>query len=347
MAVPAQATPGKGISETLPVQGTPAAADSGRVVQPPAHLACPGAATLEALADCIQTQMPGEDFRQFVEPSPAIRAAWRAAVRDMLAGGCDAGAWPDSLTSIYALTSLADSDDGQEYCVLREVGDANRDGKVDQGWGTFIVRRQPKRQLGIQVPHPVDEENTLLQGFRIFEETGAWYLLVAGANRKAAGQASTCQAGFDQADVAHNVDNLFQVAVEEAAGVAAPLAAQLVSLQFHGMARTTCPGVDVLMSYGAGGSSAPKDLLAALQQSLQAGNPQWVVKQSEEAPDCELDGTLNVQGRLLNGVPSGAVCGVTAVRATGRFIHIEQKSAARNAERWIEAVRATFPETTR
>ncbi len=101
------------------------------------------------------------------------------------------------------------------------------------------------------------------------------------------------------------------------------------------------------MSYGVEGRSVVVDLLSTLRKSIQADNPDWVVKLSGEARSCEVEGTLNVQGRLLNGVPSDAVCKVAASRASGRFIHIEQKSTVRDAEHWIKAVQSTFPEIVR
>jgi len=68
----------------------------------------------------------------------------------------------------------------------------------------------------------------------------------------------------------------------------------------------------------------------------------WVVVVPGDALSCSLNGTDNVQGRLLNGVASGDLCTVAATGYTGRFIHIEQKFDFRNAADWISAILATF-----
>ncbi len=325
----------------------PAAVATGGTQQSPARLLCDGAPSLAVLAECLQAELPETGFAQCAEPGPGIESDWRKTVRYMLGGRCDASLLPASLAEIYDLGTLLDKGNGRAYCVLMEAQDADRNGKADRGWGTLVVSLHPDRELGIQVPHPVDEAGTLQEGFEIFRETGAWYLLLAGAGRNASRDTSTCQAAFGRADVTHNVDNLFQATVEEAASVATERGVELVNLQVHGMAASTCRGVDVLMSYGTDGLPSAASRLPALQKALQADNPHWAVKVSGDSPDCEVEGTLNVQGRLLNGVPADAVCKVAASRATGRFIHIEQKSKVRDAGHWIKAIQSTFPEIAR
>jgi Fibronectin type III domain len=56
-----------------------------------------------------------------------------------------------------------------------------------------------------------------------------------------------------------------------------------------------------------------------------------------------LNATDNTQGRLINGVPAGDVCGTPASSYNGRFIHIEQDPNFRNPCDWINPVRDTFP----
>lgn len=60
-------------------------------------------------------------------------------------------------------------------------------------------------------------------------------------------------------------------------------------------------------------------------------------------PTCTLNGTANVQGRLLNGAPSDQVCGTVAAGYSGHFIHIEQHKEYRYAGYWFAAVNDTWP----
>jgi hypothetical protein len=58
---------------------------------------------------------------------------------------------------------------------------------------------------------------------------------------------------------------------------------------------------------------------------------------------CSLNATDNTQGRLINGVPAGSVCGTAASSYNGRFIHIEQDPNFRNPADWINPVKDTWP----
>ncbi|MBC8449580.1 MAG: hypothetical protein H8D78_17675 [Chloroflexi bacterium] len=62
-----------------------------------------------------------------------------------------------------------------------------------------------------------------------------------------------------------------------------------------------------------------------------------------ESPECNLNGTTNVQGRLLNGVADDQVCGTAASGYSGHFIHIEQHFDYRDAQNWFTAINDTWP----
>jgi hypothetical protein len=120
----------------IKVSGRPAFSD----------LTCAPATTLESLATCIRTQMPQSGSNGFVEPNATEQNDWRAVVNQMLQGQCDF-ALPNSLSAAMRINTFTDSANGRNYCVLMEVQDANNNGYVDRGWGTFIVLwRRPLRQ---------------------------------------------------------------------------------------------------------------------------------------------------------------------------------------------------------
>jgi fibronectin type 3 domain-containing protein len=58
---------------------------------------------------------------------------------------------------------------------------------------------------------------------------------------------------------------------------------------------------------------------------------------------CSLNATDNTQGRLLNGVAPGSVCGTAASGYSGTFLHVEQDPGFRTASDWIPAVQDTWP----
>ncbi len=158
---------------------------------------------------------------------------------------------------------------------------------------------------------------------------------------------STCQAGFAEfyreSDCAHTVENLFQPGVQELMDFYKARGIAFVGIQFHGHADTSCLGVSVYLTSGMDQPPVPGDQLLDLQSSLKAHNPSWVVTVPGNDPPCNLHGSRNVQGRLLNHVPPGSVCSMDAANPTGRFIHVEQKPGVRAAADWIPAVNDTCP----
>jgi hypothetical protein len=64
-----------------------------------------------------------------------------------------------------------------------------------------------------------------------------------------------------------------------------------------------------------------------IREELRAQFPTWTVSiPSDTSSTCQLTGTQNVVGRLLNGVSESRVCTkrANACIATGQFVHIEQ-----------------------
>ncbi|MSO49350.1 MAG: hypothetical protein EXQ49_05525 [Acidobacteria bacterium] len=91
-----------------------------------------------------------------------------------------------------------------------EVADANNNGYVDRGWGTFITYNGATRELSHQAPHPISDSTTESQAIGVFKGTDSRSYLMAGAHRLANAASSTCQASYGQADAAHNTANMFK-----------------------------------------------------------------------------------------------------------------------------------------
>jgi hypothetical protein len=343
-------------------------------------LDCSGSATLSKLVECINHHAPPRQHfegggRSFEAPSATAREAFVRVFDQMLEsslrGSCPHDVTLPALLSNYELLEFTIPDADHTYCVLAEVRDADGDGFVDRGWGTFIVNPAANRELSIQVPHPKYDTGTRRQGIEVFEKTGARSFAMAGAHRHASlscspDQPQQCTAGqkitppkagliktqYLETDVAHNVASLFQTATERLQhfygpmGSAADRASRFAVIQLHSMSPTTCRPLDAYISYGIGapaGESTQGDPLDSLQHTMQQLNPDWEIGVPGQGR-CDLDGTDNVQGRLLNGVRAEAAATQFATHPTRHFVHIEQRSAKhRTTARWAEAIVQTWP----
>ncbi|AUX44028.1 hypothetical protein SOCE26_054880 [Sorangium cellulosum] len=304
-----------------------------------AELTCPSSATLEALVSCIRGQMPGGDSGVFVAPSAAQMDAWRSAVRAMLRGTCSA-ALPPALSPFMQRRILRDGESGRRYCALLEIADRNGDRIVDRGVGTFIVDAAAERELSHQAAHPLADVGTELEAVTLFKETRSRSFLMAGAHRDASFAASNCQSASTSSDVAHDVANVFHASQLELASHYG--STPWWTIQWHGMAAGTCASVDVHLSHGVDAAPTDADRILALRRNLLVYRPAWRVG-VPGSQLCSRNATTNVQGRFLNGVPAGRVCGSAAGRASGRFVHIEQDPGFRDPDSWIAAVMDTWP----
>jgi len=281
--------------------------------------------------------MPGSGSNGFVAPSAAQQADWRTVVRQMLEGSCNF-AVPASLFGVMQLRTFIDTGNGKGYCLLMEIQDSNSNGKVDRGWGTFIVDSNADRELSHQAPHPIYDSTTENEGVGIFRDTNSRSYLMCGAHRLANSQTSSCQASYEVADCAHNVANMFQPTNQEL--LAFYGAGPWTAIQWHGMAASTCD-VEAYLTHGRNQAPVAGDKILDLQNHMLTLHPMWNIGVPGSSA-CTLNATDNVQGRLLNGVPAGSVCGTAAVGYSGRFIHNEQDPGFRNPVDWVQAVKDTW-----
>lgn len=304
-----------------------------------ATLACTTATTLDALATCIRNQMPASGSNGFVAPTAAERADWRTVVDQMLGGACGF-ALPASLASAAQIRTFTDAGSGKNYCLLMEVLDANSNGKVDRGWGTFMVNPAATREISHQAPHPISDSTTENQAIGIFGDTDSRSYLMAGAHRLANSGSSSCQSSYGPADAAHNIDNMFHATNE--ALMAFYGANEWQAIQWHGMAADTCGAAEVYLSHGRTVSPVAGDPNLELKNSMLGYHPTWDLE-TPGGGACTLNATDNTQGRLINGVPAASVCGTAASTYNGRFLHIEQDPGFRLPADWTASVRDVWP----
>ena len=304
-----------------------------------ADLTCSSATTLDALATCIRTQMPGSGSNGFVPPTVAQQADYRWTARQMLAGSCNFPL-PASLSGILQMRTFSDAVSGKNYCLLMEVQDANGNGKVDRGWGTFIVDPAAQRELSHHAPHPIADSTTEVEAVLAFRDTNSRSYLMCGAHRDANTVVSTCQPEYNEADCAHNTNNMFHAVNEELKDFYAGNSWN--AIQWHGMAETTCPTTNAYLSHGRAVLPAPGDKIVDLRSNMLNYHPTWLIDMPGTGV-CDLSATNNVQGRLLNEVFAGSVCGTAASLYTGKFIHNEQDPGFRTASDWVPALKDTWP----
>src|SRR5262245_21629705 len=235
-----------------------------------ANLTCSASTTLDSLATCIRTQMPGSGSNGFVAPSATEQADWRSVVGQMLGGQCGF-ALPPSLAGIMQIRTFTDSENGKSYCLFMEVLDANNNGVVDRGWGTFIVDPNAVRELSHQAAHPISDSTTENQAIGIFKGTSSRSYLMAGAHRSANGGSSSCQSSYEPADAAHNVANMFHPTNAEL--MAFYGAAPWYAIQWHGMAADTCGTVEVYISHGRNIAPLSSDKIVQLKNNVLVYHP--------------------------------------------------------------------------
>jgi hypothetical protein len=297
-----------------------------------ATLTCSTATTLDALANCIKNQIPANGSGEWVAATTTEQTAWRSAVNQMLNGGCNF-ALPAAIATAAQIRTFTDTSTGKSYCLLMEVLDANNNGKVDRGWGAFMVNANATLEINHTAPHPLADLTTENQSIGVFGGTNARSWMMAGAHRTAASGSSSCQSSYGASDAAHNINNMFHAATIELKAFYGNNDWQ--QIQWHGMASDTC-STNAFLSHGRDVNPSSGDKNLALKNNMLGYHPTWDI----ETPDtsCTLNATDNTQGRLINGVPEASVCGTAASSYTGTFLHIEQDPGFRTASDWIPSV---------
>jgi hypothetical protein len=315
-----------------------------------------GARSLSDIHSCIIDTMPLQghfnDTRPFLLPNIAQTIEWRNIVDAMLRLNnptkCDRlRTTLSSLRDIYTIKSVQNL-----YCVLLESDKTNV-----RGWGTLFVKLQPRStssllDLHLSAAHPLTDGYVQEQAFQIFTKSNiARSYLLAGTVRSASMKPSSCQNTNYETDVAHNVNNLFHHAVIQTAIIYSEQGQpDLVHVQLHGMAETSCPGVTAYAMPGVTTTSNDTyftTLLESISRESKKRGLDWNVTTYGRGMYCNLHGSTNVQGRVLNDMSKicvdteclQQVCTINVDKPAGTFIHIEQKRESRDQhDLWITAI---------
>jgi hypothetical protein len=281
--------------------------------------------------------MPQNNSNGYVAPSSQQRTAYRTVVNQMLHRQCSS-TLPASLASEMQRRMFTDSQNGKNYCLLMETKDANNDGYVDKGWGTFIVSNDAVREISHQAPHPIYDGDTANQAIGLFKSTDARSFLMCGAHRHANGTTGGCQSSYGPADCAHNKANMFTMANQALDTFYGSL--PWTAIQWHGMSAASCGGVSAYLSQGFIAAPATATKLSLLKQMITDAQTTWNVRDPGDG-GCDLHAADNVQGRMLNGVSYSKACSTAARAPIGdKFIHIEQKPGMyQEASNWAQTVR--------
>jgi len=221
------------------------------------------------------------------------------------------------------------------------------------GQAYFFVNPRAKRNLVVETPHEPYDTDTAVQGTRIFLELAARALVINKEHRcsdseEAAcdhGTTSSCGGVYRQSDVAHNTDNTFHLLHVWLSDHDA----STKFVQLHGFKG----GADDRVEVGDGtytdvdADSVSVAFARHLRKHVPSAGAVHACQESGSTPAARC-GNTNVQGRYTNG-RSGDECTDGARYSSNRFLHIEQASTVRDADRsdgwWWGCVRDGLRDT--
>ena len=282
---------------------------------------------------------PAADSEGYAVPGEDTLSAIEISIETLVAGNADL-----AVTEVLVI--------GYELCkgVDEEAGTALwRPIQPGSGRPLLAFRAMEARPLVVEVPHPWSAQHSLEQGVEMFDELGARALLVGGTHRCANSETSGCDGATEAcgvtgeehriSDMAHAPDSIFQVAHEQLSDLFET--DWLVSLQ--GMEEE-----GISLSNGTSGTTSdPQSAEALLGPALMAAFPGEDITSCNSWPGAVVEsvrcGSTNVQGRYTNG--SAAPCEVPVLKASGRFLHLQQGLYVRERfGRVVDAMNEVLPE---
>mmetsp|Transcript_29252 Transcript_29252/g.49375 ORF Transcript_29252/g.49375 Transcript_29252/m.49375 type:complete len:372 (-) Transcript_29252:306-1421(-) len=265
---------------------------------------------------------------------------------------CESITVPSPLSSIFKTKTYLE--DETNYCLVYTYQDVNNDGYFDDGHGVYIINLDPNpNPISVVVPHPLYDTNTPALGITVFTHLKGHVFSIAGAHRHTNDVTSSCQSSYKVADSVHNVDNFFltfHTAIDDL--TSSSPSGPLPHVEFHSMGSSTCPGVDVFVSSGFSDPPDSSSPAAAIYDAAVAAQSGWVVSfpDAVNSGGCNLYGTTNTVGRMMNGVARDDLCTTAADKATklasSVFVQVELKWDFRSGSDWAPIMAAAFPPPT-
>ena len=259
---------------------------------------------------------------------------------------------PESLSSIFKSKYYVEGN--TTYCIIYNYQDVNNDGYFDDGQGVYIVNmNQNFNPVSIAIPHPLYDTNTPALGIDVFAALKGHSFSIATAHRHANAATSSCQSSYKVADVVHNIDNFyfyFHKAIQDLSEATED--GPLPHIQFHATGASTCQGVNVFISSGFSDPPHESSPATRILNEAKAQLPSWNISYPDDVASngCNLYGTGNTVGRMMNGVPHSATCTTAADKNTALpssvFVHIEMKWDYRSSVDWVPVMAAAFPTPT-
>jgi hypothetical protein len=247
----------------------------------------------------ILEAMPGPDSEGMLIPSDTQMVAWEYLVRSISEGNLEAACQIlEAFEFPYSLVDFTDLPaDQARYLLLKE------DLPITLGWGTYVIRSATAQaDVVIQVPHPLADDRTALQGADLFRQLEARALMLAGTHRCANANYSPCSGmtvacgplePYRTSDVAHGVQTAFQAAHQ----ALLPCGGGTVAIQLHGNGLADCP--DLFISNG---SLHPRSTTLELYDSAARHCGSYSVDLADGADgECAFNGGAAVQAVYSNG----------------------------------------------
>lgn len=293
---------------------------------------------------------PEHQRNEYVLPTPGQLASWRMVFRSLLAGDwSQAHTQAKLISSTYNVVQFFDTLSDRIHYVLMEGVPGQIPDEATQppggtitdpadqtrrGWGTYVFAAQPHRPLSISAPHIRDDLETENQAIEAYLALGARTLLIAGTDRDQNPAQAPCAQSqsrrYNEADVSHTAECVFQMAFEE-------IYASDTStwhLQFHGSGTCT---EDVFLSNGVPNAPAIVHTLAAnivkaSEEAAAESDPVINARVFDNTGGCFARGTDNMQMRFASGRPHASICAESnGPIGPSRFIHVEQRLPVRRA----------------
>ena len=295
----------------------------------------------------LTAKTPGSNTDCFISPTETEMADFQSGLQKLLLlkADDDTHELESLLKNVnYDLNVLNVSAD-KFYWVAQERGSHSRKHckKPFRGLGTYVVDPgyDPKRNIIIEVPHPIFDSDTPNEGAKILQGLNARAMFITGTHRCAnrdspsecSGETKGCRnhkgnknitLPARESDTGHSVKNFFFSA--HLAGM--QLLPKPVFLNLHG---NQSEKADITISNGTisdtTSPTAPdNNLVNKLRDELLNQGVKVIscshLKAGQKKPLC---GTDNVLGRLSNGVEPMHSCKKDAEKASGLFLHIEQR----------------------